>query len=38
MAALSKLEPDWWLELDRTYVERINQRQQLCNEYNADII
>lgn len=29
LAALTKLEPDWWLELENTYEERIKQRHNL---------
>jgi Protein of unknown function (DUF3445) len=38
MTALSRLEPDWWLELDRNYVERLTQRRQLYHDYEANIM
>ena len=29
LLALSRLEPDWWLEIENTYKERIAQRKEL---------
>ncbi|KAG6906124.1 hypothetical protein DXG01_015798 [Tephrocybe rancida] len=36
--ALSKMEPDWWLELESTYRERIPQRQQLYADHGRAIL
>ncbi|GLB35130.1 putative IMP dehydrogenase / GMP reductase domain containing protein [Lyophyllum shimeji] len=36
--ALKKMEPDWWIELESTYRERIAQRKQLYAEYGKAII
>ncbi|KAK5127866.1 hypothetical protein LTR85_004983 [Meristemomyces frigidus] len=33
--SFTKLEPDWWLELENTYVERIKQREELYEKYGA---
>ncbi|EEB99154.1 hypothetical protein MPER_01219, partial [Moniliophthora perniciosa FA553] len=38
MSALKKMEPDWWLELESTYRERIAQRKQLHATYGSVII
>lgn len=32
------MEPDWWLELESTYVDRIKQRLELFEEYGERII
>ncbi|KAK0258692.1 hypothetical protein LTR91_012660 [Friedmanniomyces endolithicus] len=32
--SLTKLEPDWWLELEHTYADRIRQREQLFEEFS----
>lgn len=36
--ALKKMEPDWWLELESTYCERIAQRKALYAQYGKKII
>jgi hypothetical protein len=36
--AYKKLEPDWWLELDKTYTSRIKQRQELHAKHTSHII
>ncbi|KAG6817080.1 hypothetical protein H0H87_012848 [Tephrocybe sp. NHM501043] len=36
--ALKKMEPDWWLELESTYRERIAQRQQLYADHGRAIL
>jgi hypothetical protein len=36
--AYKKLEPDWWLELDKTYTSRIKQRQELHAKHGSHII
>jgi hypothetical protein len=36
--AYKKLEPDWWLELDKTYTSRIKQRQDLHAKHGSHII
>ena len=37
-AALTKLENDWWLELEGNYVERIKQRQDLYQKYGPMVL
>jgi hypothetical protein len=32
------MEPDWWLELENTYEERIKQRMQLLTEHGDAIL
>ncbi|KAF2634591.1 hypothetical protein P280DRAFT_234147 [Massarina eburnea CBS 473.64] len=36
--SLTKMEPDWWLELDSTYTERIKQRQGLFEKYDTSVM
>ncbi|KAF3940015.1 hypothetical protein ABW19_dt0204581 [Dactylella cylindrospora] len=36
--SLTKMEPNWWLELEDTYKERIDQRKRLFEEYGDKII
>lgn len=36
--SLKKLEPDWWIELESTYRERITQRKQLYADHGKAII
>ncbi|KAJ9639468.1 hypothetical protein H2201_002872 [Coniosporium apollinis] len=36
--SLTKLEPDWWLELESTYVKRIQQRQGLYAKYGDHVL
>ncbi|KAF5372889.1 hypothetical protein D9758_001713 [Tetrapyrgos nigripes] len=36
--ALKKMEPDWWIELESTYRERIAQRIDLHKKYGKKII
>jgi hypothetical protein len=36
--ALIKLEPDWWLELENTYKERVKQRQDLFAEHRESVL
>lgn len=36
--ALTKLEPDWWLELENTYVERITERKRLYAEHGEAVL
>lgn len=36
--ALKKMEPDWWLELESTYCERIAQRKELYAQYGKKIV
>lgn len=36
--ALTKLEPDWWLELENTYEKRIKQRQDLYAEHGDAVL
>ncbi|KAH0353528.1 hypothetical protein KCU83_g3050, partial [Aureobasidium melanogenum] len=33
-----KLEPDWWLELDKTYASRIKQRQDLYSKHGSEML
>lgn len=35
---MTKLETDWWLELDSNYVERIKQRQGLYKKYGPMVL
>jgi hypothetical protein len=35
---LSKLEPDWWLELENTYEKRIKQRQDLFAQHGDAVL
>ena len=37
-AALTKMEPDWWLELENTYVSRINERKALFEEHGSKVL
>ena len=37
-AALSQLEPEWWLELEHTYVERIAERKGLFEKYGKMVL
>ncbi|KDR69010.1 hypothetical protein GALMADRAFT_272187 [Galerina marginata CBS 339.88] len=36
--ALKKMEPDWWIELESTYRERVAQRKQLYADHGKAII
>ncbi|KAF8644114.1 hypothetical protein AX16_008643 [Volvariella volvacea WC 439] len=36
--ALQKMDPDWWIELESTYVERIQQRKDLYAKYGKTIV
>ncbi|KAG8525695.1 uncharacterized protein KY384_000455 [Bacidia gigantensis] len=36
--SLSTLEPDWWLELEKTYVERIREREELFEKYGKMVL
>jgi len=36
--SLTKLEPDWWLELENTYVSRIAQRKKLYAEHGEAVL
>lgn len=36
--ALKKLEPDWWIELESTYRERIDQRKKLYADHGKLVI
>jgi len=36
--ALTKMEPDWWLEVENTYVSRIKERQGLFKEYGSKVL
>jgi hypothetical protein len=36
--ALTKLEPDWWLELENTYRSRIEQRKGLYAKYGKTVL
>ena len=38
MIALYKLEPDWWLELENSYVERVNERKKLFEEHGTKVL
>jgi hypothetical protein len=32
------MEPDWWLELENTYAERVVQRQELFEKYGPSVL
>ncbi|KZF22904.1 alpha-1,2-mannosyltransferase [Xylona heveae TC161] len=36
--SLTKMEPDWWLELENTYVTRIQQRRDLFAQYGKAVL
>ncbi|KAF2015459.1 hypothetical protein BU24DRAFT_346598 [Aaosphaeria arxii CBS 175.79] len=36
--SLTKLEPDWWIELENTYVDRIKQRQGLFAKHGKGVL
>lgn len=36
--ALTKMEPDWWLEIENTYIPRIKQRCQLYDTYGKMVL
>ena len=36
--ALTKLEPDWWLELENTYVSRIQERKDLFEKHGDAVL
>ncbi|KAK4692819.1 hypothetical protein P7C71_g4458, partial [Lecanoromycetidae sp. Uapishka_2] len=36
--ALNKLEPEWWLELESTYIERIAERKGLFEKYGKLVL
>ncbi|GAB7348764.1 hypothetical protein MBLNU459_g7493t1 [Dothideomycetes sp. NU459] len=36
--SFKKMEPDWWLELEKTYVARIKQRQDLYAKYGKMVL
>lgn len=38
LSALQNMEPDWWLELESTYRERIYQRKALYDTQGAKIV
>jgi hypothetical protein len=35
---LTKLEPDWWIELESSYQERIVQRKELYQRYGESVV
>lgn len=36
--SLSKLEPNWWLELENTYRSRITERKELYRQHGAGVL
>ena len=36
--SLTKLEPDWWLELENSYKSRIEQRKELYEEHRESVL
>ncbi|KAF1833537.1 hypothetical protein BDW02DRAFT_589634 [Decorospora gaudefroyi] len=36
--SITKMQTDWWLELENTYVERIKQRQALFAKHGSDVL
>lgn len=37
-SALTKLEPDWWLEVENTYVARVKERQELYKLHTNKVL
>jgi hypothetical protein len=38
LIALTKLEPDWWIELESTYKQRIAQRKELYAKHGPAVL
>ncbi|KAH8719283.1 hypothetical protein GQ44DRAFT_741992 [Phaeosphaeriaceae sp. PMI808] len=38
MPSLTKMEPDWWLEIENTYEERIQERQDLLAKHGDAVL
>jgi hypothetical protein len=38
LTAFKKLEPDWWLELENTYLSRIAQRKELFEKHGKNVL
>ncbi|PBP18497.1 hypothetical protein BUE80_DR010590 [Diplocarpon rosae] len=36
--SFQKLEPDWWLEVENSYVTRIKERQELFREHGSKVL
>ncbi|KAH8815240.1 hypothetical protein F5884DRAFT_817639 [Xylogone sp. PMI_703] len=36
--SLTKMEPDWWLEIENTYIDRVKQRQDLYAQYGKRVL
>lgn len=36
--SLAKMEPDWWLELENTYIDRVKERVDLFNKYGPMVL
>jgi hypothetical protein len=36
--AFKKMEPDWWLELENTYILRISQRKELFEKHGKNVL
>ncbi|KAG0650659.1 hypothetical protein D0Z07_2545 [Hyphodiscus hymeniophilus] len=36
--SLSKMEPEWWLEVENTYVSRVNERKELFERYGKMVL
>lgn len=36
--ALTKMEPDWWLEIESTYVKRIRERQDILAKHGDAVL
>ncbi|KAI9745482.1 MAG: hypothetical protein M1818_001016 [Claussenomyces sp. TS43310] len=36
--SFQKMEPDWWLELENTYVTRVTQRRDLYAQYGKQVL
>lgn len=36
--ALMKFEPDFWIELEKNYFERLEQRKQLWKQHGTDVL
>ncbi|KAG6902067.1 hypothetical protein C0995_004765 [Termitomyces sp. Mi166 len=36
--SLKKFEPDFWLELESTYIDRLKQRKEIYSKYKTDVL
>jgi hypothetical protein len=38
IAAFTKMEPNWWLELENNYVSRVKERQELFRDHGSKVL